>query len=59
MINVKKLNRIAKEVKYNKDIPVILESRGWKFNHMVQGFSKVYGWITEREATSLINRLNK
>lgn len=57
-MNIKKLNRITKEVKANNDVPVILQTRGWKYNQIIQG-AKIYGWVTENEATSLVRRLNK
>jgi uncharacterized protein YgiM (DUF1202 family) len=57
-MNIKKLNRITKEVKVNNDVPVILQTRGWKYNQIIQG-AKIYGWVTENEATSLVKRLNK
>ena len=57
-MNIKKLNRIAKEIKANKDKPAIVEVRGWKYNRMVQGV-KIYGWVTERESASLLKREKK
>tara|TARA_A100001037_G_C15018937_1_gene575388 strand:- start:836 stop:1009 length:174 start_codon:yes stop_codon:yes gene_type:complete len=57
-MNIKKLNRIAKEIKANKDNPTIVEVRGWKYNRMIQG-AKIYGWVTERESVSLLKRVKK
>ena len=58
-MRTKRVHRIVKKIKANKDKASIDRCRGTKYNQLVSGKQEIYGFITVAEANSLQKMLNK
>ena len=58
-MRTKRVHRIVKKIKSNKDKASSDRCRGTKYNQLVSGKQEIYGFITVAEANSLQKMLNK